>query len=167
MLAFGLILFGILSRFVIHAPNFTPVIAIALFSGVYLRKFSSLAVPLIMMVISDLVIGFHDTLFFTWGTIMLIALIGMWLRAHKSIRNIFLSALASSLLFFIITNLAAWPTLYPKTWAGLEECFIAAIPFYRNTLLSTVIYSALFFGLYEFVAARVRNLKVSKVLLAS
>ena len=167
MLALALVVFGVLSRFVIHAPNFTPVIAIALFSGVYFRKSHAITVPLLTMIVSDMLIGFHDTLFFTWGTVVLIALIGVWLRAHKTTKNIFIASMASSLLFFVITNLAAWPTLYPKTLQGLQTCFIAAIPFYRNTLVSTLLYTALFFGLYEWMAARIKSTSLSKVLLVS
>ena len=167
MLAVLIITFGILSRIVIHTPNFTPILSLVLFGGMYLKGRQGLWVPLVLMMISDIIIGFHDTLFFTWGTIVLIALIGVWLRSNKSIRNILLTSIASSLLFFIITNLAAWPTLYPKTWEGLQTCFIAALPFYRNTLVSTALYTALLFGSYEWIAGRIKHTELSKVLLVS
>jgi hypothetical protein len=58
------------------------------------------------------------------------------------------AALAGALLFFAVTNFGVWavyPT-YPKTWAGLQQCFVAAIPFFRNTLTADVVYTILLFS---------------------
>lgn len=52
------------------------------------------------------------------------------------------------MLFFVMTNFGQWylsPT-YSKTWGGLIACYIAAIPFFHNTLLSNAVYATVLFG---------------------
>ncbi len=156
MLAIGLLIIGILSRYLIHIPNFTPVLAIALFGGVYLNKRYAILLPLALMVISDLIIGMHSTAIFTWGSMVLIGVMGLWLRNHKNWKTVFASSLASAILFFIVSNLGVWLVgdLYPMTGQGLVECFLMAIPFFGNTLLSTLIYTAVLFGSYQWFGAR-------------
>lgn len=73
MLAFILILMGIMFRFIPHLANFSPVLAIALFGGVYLKKQNALLMPLLLMMLSDMFLGLHNTIVFTWGSILLIA----------------------------------------------------------------------------------------------
>ena len=85
MMAFIMILIGITMRILPHPDNVTPVAAIALFAGTYLSKRYAVWVPLAIMVLSDLVIGLHGVVLYTWGSFVLVALIGMWLRAHKNI----------------------------------------------------------------------------------
>ena len=167
MLAVIILALGVLTRFWDHAPNFTPTIALALFGGFYLPRKFALAVPMLFMLLSDILLGFHDTMFFTWGSVFLISWIGIWARERKSFPVILASGVASSVLFFVVTNLGAWPTLYPMTWQGLVECFAAAIPFFRNTFVSTVVYSVVLFGSYELIAARVRNTRLARILLTS
>lgn len=152
MLAFILVFIGVASRLIVHAPNFTPVLAIALFGGVYLSYRRAIVMPLMLMIVSDLFIGLHDTILFTWGSIFLVSLMGVFLRSRKSLKNIALAATVSALVFFVVTNLGAWFAMYPKTFLGLEQCFVAALPFFRDTLVSTLVYSALFFCGYELLA---------------
>jgi hypothetical protein len=154
MLALGVIIFGFLSRIVVHTPNFTPILSLALFGGVYLKGRQPIWVPLVLMAVSDIFIGFHDTMFYTWGSILLISLIGLYLRDRKNWVNILSASLVSSVLFFLITNFGAFLSLYPHTWAGLQQCYIMAIPFYRSTLVSTMAYSLVLFALWEFLLAR-------------
>jgi len=168
MLALILIIIGILLRFAPHAPNFTPVAAIALFSGVYLNKKYAIVVPLALMAISDLFIGMHNVVLFTWGGFVVSSLLGLWLKKHKSISGIFSMSLVSSLLFYIISNFGVWLMgWYPHTTKGLTECYIMALPFLRNFALGTILYSAVFFGAYELVARLVKDTKYSRVLLTS
>lgn len=168
MLVLALLVGGILMRLISHEPNFTPVTAIALFGGVYLNKKYAIFLPLTLMVISDIFIGFHDTILFTWGSFVLIALIGLWVREHKRVATILTSSVISAILFFIITNFGAWlSVLYPHTWQGFIDCYTLAIPFFRNTLLSSVIYSVVLFGTYEFIALRVKGTRFARVLLTT
>ncbi len=155
MLALCLLFLGVASRLIIHVPNFTPVLALALFGGVYLTTRRALLLPLAMMIVSDLIIGLHDTIAFTWSSILLISILGIYLRSQKSFKNIALTSFLAAILFFIVTNLGAWFMMYPKTVLGLQQCFLAAVPFFRDTLLSTLLYSAVLFGGYEMLAQRI------------
>jgi len=166
MLALSLILIGILLRFAPHAPNFTPVAAIAIFSGLYLNKKYAFSVPLILMVISDFVLGMHDVVIFTWGSFILTAFLGIWLKKYKNILGIISVSLISSLLFYIVSNLGVWLMgWYPHNLSGLISCYTMALPFLRNFTLATVSYVVIFVGLYELVARAIKNTKLSKVLL--
>ena len=167
MLAILLLVFGIATRFITHEPNFTPVTAIALFGGVYLTRKYAILLPLALMMLSDIVIGTHDTMLFTWGSFALIAMMGLWVRNHKSPATIVGSSTFLAILFFIITNFGVWlaGSLYPPTAEGLSSCFIAAVPFFRNTLLSSLGYSLVLFGSYELIAHRVKNTRFARALL--
>lgn len=166
MLATLLLFFGVISRLLFHVPNFTPVLALALFGGVYLSPRRALIMPLFLMIASDLLIGLHDTILFTWGSVVLISALGLYLRGRKSNKNIVLASIASAVLFFVVTNFGAWIMMYPKTWAGVQECFWAAVPFFRWTLLSTLIYSLVLFYGYEVLAQRIAKTRFSKALLS-
>ena len=115
------------------------------------------------MVISDFFIGFHDTILFTWGSVALIAVLGFWVRRHKNIITVLSFGFFAAILFFIITNFGTWlmSGLYPLTSSGLEECFILAVPFFRATLFSTVIYSLILFGAYEILAEKIKATKLA------
>ena len=167
MLIFALILLGLTSRILIHEPNFTPVISIALFGGVYLPRRFAITLPLFMMMLSDLLLGWHDTILFTWGSLVLISCLGFWVRNNKTVLNLFTGNLTGSLIFFVVTNFGVWlaGSLYPSTFEGLNDCFVAAVPFYRNTVFSTILYSTILFGIYEFVALRVKGTRLARVLL--
>ncbi len=156
MLAVILILFAAFSRLIPHAPNFTPVISIALFAGAYLRKRYAFFVPIAAMLLSDLVIGFYalGSMAFVYGTILLIVAMGLFLEKKVSAGKLLGLSLAGTALFFITTNFAVWlvpGSIYPKTLAGLAQCYVMAIPFFGNMVLSTLIYSAAMFGAYEAV----------------
>jgi len=166
MLAISLIIFGILLRFIPHTANFTPVAAIALFAGVYLNKKQALIVPLLLMVISDILLGMHNVVIFTWGSFLLVTLIGFWAKNHKTFNGIVSGSVVSSLLFYVITNFGVWAMgWYPQTAKGLLDCYILGLPFLRDFTASTLLYAAVLFGSYEFIAHRVRETKLAKVLL--
>lgn len=166
MLALSLILIGILLRFAPHAPNFTPVAAIALFSGVYLNKKYALLIPLILMIASDFFMGFHDVILFTWGGFALITLLGVWMKKRKNIFSCLYMAILSSVLFYLISNFGVWVAgWYPRNLNGLVTSYIMALPFLRTFTLSTLLYTALFFAAYELIASRVKDSKYSKALL--
>lgn len=153
MLALLFVVTGIISRIVPHLPNFTPVGASALFGGAYLPKKWALVMPILIMVVSDLVIGF-DGFFsraYVYGSFLLIGLLGLWLRSHKSFTNIVLVTFSSSLLFFLITNFGVWvhSTMYEKSLNGLMQSYLMGLPFFRNTLLGDFFYTGVFFGAYS------------------
>jgi len=166
MLALILVVMAVIFRFIPHIANFSPILAIALFGGAYLNKKHALLLPLALMMITDLFIGMHNTILFTWGSILLISGLGMLLRQKKNVLNISLSALSSAVLFFIISNFGVWIMgWYPRTLNGLISCYTLAIPFFRTTIASTLIFSFVLFGIYEFVARRVKDTSIAKALL--
>lgn len=149
-----LILFAAFSRLIPHAPNFTPVISIALFGGAYFKKWYALLVPVAAMLLSDMVIGFYSlgSMAFVYGTILLITAMGFSLGKKMSAVKILGLSLSGTVIFFITTNFAVWllpDSMYPKTLAGIAQCYVMAIPFFGNMVLSTLIYSAVMFGAYE------------------
>lgn len=149
MLVAAMILAAAASRLVPHPPNMTSVTAVALFGGACLsdRRFAFL-VPLGALFLSDLVLGFHDQMALVYGCFALIVCIGLWLQQRRSALTIAGAALASSALFFIVTNFGVWAldTMYPRTIAGLIACYTAALPFFRNTLEGDLLYTLVLFG---------------------
>lgn len=154
MLALIIISLGILSRVVIHTPNFTPVLSMAFLGGMYLKGRQAVLVPLALMVISDLIIGAYPLMVITWGSIVLISVLGLWLREKKSFLTVLGGSIASAMIFFVVTNFASWLTLYPHTTDGLRQCYILAVPFFRSTFASTVAYSLVFYAAYEWLLKR-------------
>jgi len=141
------------SRMLPHPSNFTPLAAIALFGGVYLDKRFAFVVPILAMLASDFFIGFYGGMYWVYGSFVLIGLIGLWLKNHKTPMMVLGGTLASSILFFVVTNFGVWMTpgsIYAHTSAGLVECYVSAIPFFRNTLGGDLLFVAVMFGLYEF-----------------
>ena len=99
---------------------------------------------------SDLIIGLHNLILVTWGCYALIALASSyWLRKPSLKRGLSLT-LGASLLFFFATNFAVWiwSGMYAHTAVGLSQCFTMALPFFRNTALSDLIYTGALFGIY-------------------
>ena len=137
-------------RLVPHPPNFTPIGAMALFSGAYLGRRGAVALvaPLGALFLSDLVLGFYRGMPTVYFSVALIVIIGwMALRRVSPIR-VGGAAIASSVLFFVLTNFGMWLSsgFYPRTLAGLEACYIAAIPFFQNTVAGDLFYAAVLFG---------------------
>lgn len=150
---------AIVLRLVPHPPNFAPIAAMALFGGAYLNKKYALIVPLVAMFVSDIFLGFHNTVPFVYGSFLLTGIIGLWLKNRRTVKNVITASFTSSILFFIITNFGVWLSgnLYPKTFPGLIECYIAAIPFFRNTIVGDLFYIGLFFFGYEAVLRFVKS----------
>ena len=168
MLAISLVIIGILIRFIHHAPNFTPVAAIALFGGAYLGKRQALIVPLALMIVSDIFLGLHNVVAFTWGGFALVTLLGFWIRQKRSAARVISASIASSVLFYIVFNFGVWLMgWYPFTAKGLLDCYIMALPFLRDFTVATLVYSAVLFGAYELIARAVRDTRLAKVLLSN
>jgi hypothetical protein len=150
--AAGLILAAAFTRLIPHYPNFTAVGAIALFGGTYLpNKKLAFIVPFVAMLLTDLIIGFHPTMWAVYLSFGLIVLIGLQISKNKKVTNILFATISSSLLFFIITNFAQWLSdpFYAKSGAGLAQCFTMAIPFFGYTALGDLFYVGILFGIYE------------------
>ena len=151
-----MLVLALLSRLMPHAPNFTALGAVALFAGFFFPKREhAISVPLVAMILSDFVIGFHSTLPWVYGALILISILGRALQnscgRHVSWTRLGGFSLVSAVLFFVVTNFGVWSlgTLYPRNIAGLANCFVAAIPFFGNTLASQFLFSGLLFGVHR------------------
>ena len=145
----GMILVAAASRLCPHWPNFTPIAAMALFGGAHFAdKRLAFGVPLLAMLLSDALIGFHAGMIAVYASFALVVALGLGLRANRTVFSVGGTALAGALLFFLVTNFAVWSAgaLYPRTLAGLAECYGAAVPFFRNTLAGDAFYTAVLFG---------------------
>ena len=148
----SIIFVGVLSRLLPHPPNFTPLTGIALLGAVYYpKKWQSFIIPLIIMFISDIFIGLHPTIPFVYVSFIIIASLGFLLRRNFGWGKLIMITLISSILFYLVTNFGVWvmSNMYPKNFTGLIECYIAGLPFFRNTLIGDLLYTSIFFGLAE------------------
>lgn len=148
-------------RLLPHPANFAPVAAVSIFGGAILPRRVAIWVPLGAMMLSDAVIGFHNLIPVTWGSYALIALASSrWLRKPTILKTAALT-ISGSIFFFVVTNFAVWLTsgMYARTWNGLAQCFTLALPFFRNTALSDIVYTAALFGIY---ALATRTAKVEQ-----
>jgi hypothetical protein len=153
-MTYVLILVAMVCRLVPHPPNFTPVLAVALFGGAMLPRRVSWAVPLLAMVASDLALGYP----FGWmngvvyGCFLAAVGLGMWLGRRRTWGRTAAAALGGSALFFVVTNFAVWlgaDSMYLHTPGGLAQCYVAALPFFRNSLAGDLFWTAALFGLHD------------------
>lgn len=136
-------------RLVPHPPNFSPVAAMALFSGAYLGRHPlGFVAPLGALFLSDLFLGFHSQMLTVYGSMALIVCLGWLVAKRRSPVRIGLTAVAGSVLFYTITNFGVWAfsDMYPKTLAGLTACYAAAIPFFQNSLAGDLFFTFILFG---------------------
>ena len=143
------ILFAAALRLVPHPPNFTPIGAMALFSGAYLgRRALAFVAPLAAMLLSDAFLGFYSGMWVNYLAVALVALLGAIALQKRTPVRIGLAAVGGSVLFFLVSNFGTWALsgMYPHTAAGLAACYVAAIPFFQNTLAGDLFYATLLFG---------------------
>ena len=136
-------------RLVPHPPNFTPIGAMALFGGAYFgRRWLAFAAPLGALLLSDLVLGFYAGMWVQYLAVALVVLIAWGALRRISPLRVVGAALASSIAFFLVTNFGTWALsgMYPLTAGGLAACYVAALPFFQNTVAGDLFYSALLFG---------------------
>jgi hypothetical protein len=157
-----LIVLAVATRLLPHPHNFAPIGGVALFGAAWFRhRISGFVIPLVAMWLSDLYInnvtyaayntGFvwlSDGFYWMYGSFALISLMGLLLFREVTPGRVMGGAIASSLLFFLITNFGVWlsSSVYPQTMNGLVTCYAAGIPFYWNTLAGDLVYSGVLFG---------------------
>ena len=128
-----------ISRIIPHPPNFTLLIALSFYAPFFLGL-RSIPLIIISFAITDFFIGYHNLTHWTWGSIFLIGLLSYFFT------NSFISrisgALTGTVVFFIITNFGVWADgRYGYNFKGLVECYVLAIPFFKNNFLSTILFS--------------------------
>jgi hypothetical protein len=146
----GMIFAGAMMRLIPHWPNFTPIAAIALFGGSFLkRKDLAFLVPVTAMLLSDLIIGFHSTMLPVYLSFIAIVGLGMVLQSRLTVVNTISASLAASFLFYMVTNFASWTSglmPYPMNFGGLLQSYIAGLPFLYNGILGDLFYTSVLFG---------------------
>lgn len=155
---------------VVSLSGFSPVLAIAVFSGLVVNKKEWLFVfPLLSLLISDLAIqllytqglfeypGFYADQWKNYMLLLTCAVPGLILkgRSHKAL---FTGALVSPTIYFLISNFMVWmqasESFYPKTAAGLMTCYTAALPFYKNSVLATLVFLPLVLVLFNYMSRK-------------
>jgi hypothetical protein len=150
------------SRLLPHPPNFAPLAAIGLFgAATFSGRWRGFVVPLLALFASDVLLhvtyrlgwqpfwGFYRGQWVVYACCVATVLIGGLLREKRTLPRVAAATLASSLLFFLVTNFVWFygaGSLYPQTVEGLIECYGLALPFFRNSLLGDAFYSAALFG---------------------
>lgn len=159
------------SRLLPHPFNFSPVAALALFGGArYSNKASAFIIPLAAVWVSDLFLNyawygkfvpFYDGALLTYAAFALIVLLGMLGLKKFSAGRLLAVSLSASIIFFVVSNFGVWAfsKMYPLTGEGLLSCYVAALPFFRNTLAGDMVYSfAIFYG-YALAAKNIPALR--------
>ena len=140
----GLIFILALSRLMPHPDNFTPIIALAIMSSYFFRNINfSYAIMLFSMLLADFFIGFYSHMLFVYSSLFLIVLIFFKISKKINYKNLFIFSFFGSVIFFLISNFGVWlvGNLYERNINGLIECYFMAIPFFKNTIISTLIFS--------------------------
>jgi len=161
----GLVSVAVLFRIIPHPFNMTPLIAVSLFSGAkFNHKKQAFLVPIVTLLSSDVVLSYmnhypllHDTIFFTYSSILLVVLLGTLLKNQSlNIVKIAGFSLMSSLLFFIMSNFGVWlfSNLYTPDMAGLVKCFILAIPFNKFSWIGDIAFSLTLFSVYDLLIVK-------------
>lgn len=148
-----LIIIAAAARILPHPANFTPIGALGLFSGAHLRTKWTFAVPVAALLIGDFLIGFYSPLVMAAVYVGFAASAGigaLLLRGRRTPARYIMAVLAAALLFYFISNLAVWYTLYPHTAAGFLACYVTALPFLLRSLAGDAVYSLLLFGSYDY-----------------
>ena len=137
--------------------NFSPIAAIALFGGaMFSKRLLAFAVPLGIMFISDLFIGLHSSMIAVYGAFLFVVLLGFWVGKKPTMLKAIGGAALGSVVFFLVTNAAAWIVLpeYTKDLSGLMSSYIAGVPFFRGTFIGDLLFTTVFFGSYKLAEYR-------------
>ena len=184
LLIIGLLTLGISTRFMFIVdgqsmlPNFTALGAIAIFGSNYLKGSMRFVIPFVILWLSDLVLNnviysqyYESFQFFgspwVYSAFLLAILIGIAMMRKPSWSNLFFTAIGTGVVFYLVTNFAVWmspSSPYLKNAAGLLDCYLAALPFFRNTLLGNVFYSFLLFASFEFFVSRYASFTKGRIL---
>jgi uncharacterized protein DUF6580 len=151
ILAAVMIILAAVVRILPHPWNFTPIGAMAIFSGAMFRdRRIAFIFPLVALFAGDLFVGIHRLIPIVYASFLLSVFIGTWLANRRSVLRIGGAVFLGALQFFLVTNFAVWQLFgtYPNTPAGLAACYIVGLPLFGNTLAGDAVYSTLFFGIF-------------------
>ncbi len=173
---FVLVLIAAISRIIPHPLNFTPLAAIGMFGAAYFtNKKYAYIVPLVAMLLSDVILNntlyasmhsgftvFYKDWYWVYATVLFITLVSTKIFAKVNFTRVIGGALLSALIFFVVTNFSSWlhNDMYTKDIKGITNCYLAAIPFFKGTLLGNLFYSVVLFGMFEFITRQFPSLKL-------
>lgn len=152
LIAAAMIILAAVLRILPHPWNFTPVGAMAVFSGSLFRhKWLAFLLPLAALFAGDLFVGLYKLMFIVYLSFAISVAIGRWFAQSRTVARIGSAIFLGALQFFLFTNFAVWAfsDYYPKTAAGLSACFVNAVPYFWNTLAGDFVYAAVLFGGYS------------------
>ena len=155
----------IISRMISDIPNFTATIALIMFTSYLIRdKFLSVLVILVSQIISDLYIGIYSSMIFVYGAYVFIALLSPIIMNKLSFKSVLISSLVTPTIFYIVSNFGVWITgsTYPLSLDGLIMCYVAGIPFFDETLLSTVVFSVTIYVMMKLIVKEPEKLILIK-----
>lgn len=149
--------------------GFSPVIAIALFAGFIIkRKDMSFLLPLVALFISDAVIqllytqdlfpyaGFYNGQWKNYLILMSATLMG-WALRGRNVKSLLVGVVAAPTVFFLLSNGMVWmgsQVTYSKDFAGLMNCYEAGLPFYRNSLIATLVFLPVILLVYNYLTKK-------------
>ncbi len=148
----GFFLLLITSRVFSDIPNFTPTLSLIIFASYYFRNLTiSSSIVLLSQIVSDIFIGFYSYIFFVYGSFLVIIYIAPIIMKKLTTMSVLVTSVISPSIFFIISNFGVWfaGSLYTKDLNGLIECYVAGLPFYDESLLSTILFSYTIFIIYK------------------
>ena len=147
-IAIGVLIALSASRLIPHPPNFTSLLALSFYIP---AVFGIRYIPVVVLALlfTDLIIGFHSTMLFTSGSIILIGLISRYF--NKSIIFRISGAFIGAVIFFLVSNFGVWlGGSYGYDLSGFLNCYILAIPFFGYSALSTLMFSVIIETIYKF-----------------
>lgn len=153
--------------------NFSGLGAVALFGGAYFKNRAfGFALPILVLFISDLGLvltmgvdyGFYQGWYYTYIAFILMVLVGRFYINKVNLQSVVGASFIAVFIHWIVSDFGVWlgSTTYPQTLAGFWACLVAAIPFERVFLYSTLGYSAIMFGAFETLKSKYTALSISK-----
>ena len=164
------------SRIFPHPPNFSPILAIALFGAAHFsKKWQAVFIPMFAVWLSDLFINnfvysnqgtgfiwFYSGFYWQYASYLIIILSSILVFKNKiSISKTLGASLGSSMAFFLLSNFGVWAGsgMYMKNLGGLTACYVAGLPFLQNTIVSNVLFTTVLFGSYYLIQVQYSSLK--------
>jgi hypothetical protein len=160
-------LLALMSRWLPHPPNFTAVSGFFFVCGVLASRQKWFAYAAFLpLVISDLALGGYPGILFVYAAHLGVLLFG-WLLAKgpRKVLPFAVYSFSAAFVFFVISNFGVWWSggIYPRTSAGLVECFVMALPFFHQTVLAQLVFGAIFvYGFYWFEARTAATVSTSQ-----
>jgi len=167
-LILGTIILLAVSRLLPHPHNFTPLGGIAILGATYFNnRIWKYFIPMIAFYISDLLVSnliyssfypyqtfiwFSNHMLWNYGAILVIVALSSWIMKRKSWKNLIGASLSGAVIFFLISNFGSWAgnPMYSNDIVGLISCYAAGLPFFPNTLASTLLFAGVGYAVIEY-----------------